>query len=292
MSNISTRRILSDINSLNSHPLDNEGIYWHLDEDNIYNFKALIIGPKDTPYEGGFYFFEFNIPQTYPIDPPKTKYRTQFNNIRFNPNLYTNGTVCLSILNTWNGPSWTPCNTLTSLLMSILGLVFVKHPLTNEPGYEDSSINILDQYNSIIEHESLRGACLYILENIPYGFEVFKDKIEKYFIDHYSEYIEKICNLMQIKHNKNFICGTYNMKLITNYDNILKKFQNMYEKLTGIIPKTPMYLPNISNINVKELKELAKKMDIDIKKNGKNKLKNELYNDVDTIIKSKKSNNI
>jgi hypothetical protein len=28
--------------------------------------------------------------------------------VRFNPNLYINGKVCLSLLGTWSGPSWNP----------------------------------------------------------------------------------------------------------------------------------------------------------------------------------------
>ena len=61
--------------------------------------------------------------------PPNMKYHTQgyLNNhkkndhikIRFNPNLYTNGKVCLSMLNTWKGPGWVPTNTVTNILVAI-----------------------------------------------------------------------------------------------------------------------------------------------------------------------------
>jgi Ubiquitin-conjugating enzyme len=30
--------------------------------------------------------------------------------VRFNPNLYNCGKVCLSLLGTWSGPSWSPAN--------------------------------------------------------------------------------------------------------------------------------------------------------------------------------------
>lgn len=43
--------------------------------------------------------------------------------MRFNPNLYANGKVCLSILGTWDGPSWTPGMTLSSVLLSIQTLL-------------------------------------------------------------------------------------------------------------------------------------------------------------------------
>ena len=43
-------------------------------------FKFLIIGPKDTPYEGGFFIFDMILPSTYPAEPPKVsfKYVTTF----------------------------------------------------------------------------------------------------------------------------------------------------------------------------------------------------------------------
>ena len=34
------------------------GIYLYVNENDIFNNYALIVGPKDTPYFGGFYFFK------------------------------------------------------------------------------------------------------------------------------------------------------------------------------------------------------------------------------------------
>lgn len=46
------------------------------------------------------------------------------------------GKVCLSLLGTWNGPSWTPASTLLQVLVSIQSLILVSEPFFNEPGYE------------------------------------------------------------------------------------------------------------------------------------------------------------
>ncbi len=290
MSSSSVKRILSDITTLNEHPLDTEGVFWDVNESNIYNFKALIVGPKNTPYEGGFYFFDMNLPQSYPLEPPKVKYCTQYNSVRYNPNLYTNGTVCLSILNTWSGPSWTPCNTMTSILISILGLVFVEHPLVNEPGHEGSASNILAQYDNIIEHESIRGATLYMLNHIPSGFEMFKKRIETYFVEHFDDYMGRACKLQKEKDKNTFSCNTYSLNLTTNYTDIIKELQDMYKKLSGKMPPdAPIFLPEFSNTTVKELQGIASKLNLDTKKikdDGKkvNKLKNDLYNDIKIIV--------
>ena len=130
------RRIINDFRDLMKNPLDSEGIYVSYDETNMLSFDVLIIGPEDTPYQNGFYLFKGEFPINYPMMPPKIKFVTTTGNERFNPNLYENGKLCLSILNTWHGPGWTPSNTIRSVLITILGHIFNRFPLMNEPGYE------------------------------------------------------------------------------------------------------------------------------------------------------------
>ena len=79
----------------------------------------MIVGPSETPYFGGFYFFEFKYPGDYPHSPPEVIYKTNGDNIRFNPNLYVNGKVCISLLNTWRGEQWTSCQTITTVLLNL-----------------------------------------------------------------------------------------------------------------------------------------------------------------------------
>jgi hypothetical protein len=57
--------------------------------------------------------------------------------VRFNPNLYNCGKVCLSLLGTWSGPSWQPgTSTLLQVLLSISAMIIVPDPFFNEPSYE------------------------------------------------------------------------------------------------------------------------------------------------------------
>lgn len=62
--------------------------------------------------------------------------------VRFNPNLYNDGKVCLSVLNTWHGrpeEKWNPhTSSLLQVLVSIQSLILVSEPYFNEPGYERS----------------------------------------------------------------------------------------------------------------------------------------------------------
>ena len=214
--NINIKRILKDINDLDKHNLNSHGIYHKTFEDDIYKLKVLMIGPSDTPYENGFYFFDITIPKNYPFTPPKVIYCTQNGKTRFNPNLYVSGKVCLSILNTWSGPQWTSCNSLTTVLLSIQSLVFVKNPLQNEPGFEKETGAQNKTYNNLILYENFNTAIYQMLENIPSSFEYFQSLLTQLFVENYENIKKNIENLM-INDKKVYRCNFYNMKSQANY---------------------------------------------------------------------------
>jgi ubiquitin-protein ligase len=152
------RRLVLDIKSIYHDPLTEQGIYYQHDADNMNIGYAMIIGPKDTPYSDCFFLFKFEFPTLYPNIPPKLTFLTQDtkNNTRFNPNLYTNGYVCLSLLNTWRGEGWTSCQTIRSVLMTLV-TVLNDAPLCNEPNIKKSHPEF-KKYNEIIRYKSYEMA--------------------------------------------------------------------------------------------------------------------------------------
>lgn len=133
------RRIASEVASLfSSLPLSwSSTILLRVDEDRYDFLRACIFGPEDTPYDSGAFVFDIYLPQTYPDVPPKFRLLTTGGGkVRFNPNLYSNGKVCLSLLGTWSGPSWTSTSTILQVLVSIQSLILVPDPYFNEPGFE------------------------------------------------------------------------------------------------------------------------------------------------------------
>jgi ubiquitin-protein ligase len=64
-------RILKDVKQSINNPLSDNGIYYSHDDSDMLKGYALIIGPSETPYFGGNYFFEFNYPNDYPHSPIK-----------------------------------------------------------------------------------------------------------------------------------------------------------------------------------------------------------------------------
>ncbi|KAL3278466.1 hypothetical protein HHI36_013784 [Cryptolaemus montrouzieri] len=142
------------------------GIYVVGDESDIRYVHAIIVGVMDTPYEGGFFYFLLKCPADYPILPPKVKFMTtDAGRVRFNPNLYKNGKVCLSILGTWTGPAWSPAQQISTVLLSIQSLMNEK-PYYNEPGYDrERTPGDAKRYNEYLRHETLRVAVCGMLEN-------------------------------------------------------------------------------------------------------------------------------
>ncbi|KAK9280896.1 hypothetical protein L1049_003787 [Liquidambar formosana] len=104
-------------------------------ETRIDLMRAAIIGPQDTPYSDGLFFFDILFPSSYPAQPPKVFYHSH--GLDLNPNLYPSGEVCLSLLNTWGGcenERWNPKqSTMLQVLVSIQGLVLNAQPYYNEP---------------------------------------------------------------------------------------------------------------------------------------------------------------
>lgn len=117
-----------------------QGIFVRIDETRLDVAKALIIGPEDTPYAHGLFEFDIYLGSEYPIQAPSVKGKTTGGGrVRFNPNLYHCGKVCLSLLGTWPGApeeQWQPnrstlLQVLTSIQCMILG---IDKPYFNEPG--------------------------------------------------------------------------------------------------------------------------------------------------------------
>ncbi|ULT82976.1 hypothetical protein L5515_018160 [Caenorhabditis briggsae] len=183
-----TKRIAKELASIaNALPLNaSNSIYVCYDEGRVDIIKVLISGPDDTPYANGLFEFDVFFPTGYPFSPPKCSFLTTGSgNVRFNPNLYNDGKICLSILGTWEGrpeEKWNPYCSLMQVLVSIQGLIFVKDPYFNEPGFEryqgtERGDEYSRKYNLQIEHATLNYA---IREQLRKPSEHFKEVIEKH----------------------------------------------------------------------------------------------------------------
>ena len=176
-------------------------IFVRTDSENIHLLKALIIGPDETPYSLGCFEFDLCIPDKYPNFPPRCKIVTTGNQtFRFNPNLYANGKVCLSLIGTWPGApeeQWDPkLSTLLQVFISIQSLILVADPYYNEPGCQFSKNDAANiRYNANIRQGTVKFAILGQLKDTK---SAFRDVITTHFKHKREEVIKQ--------------CETYNKK--------------------------------------------------------------------------------
>jgi len=63
-------------------------------EDNLRYFNVMILGPSQSPYEGGVFKLELFLPEEYPMAAPKVRFLTKI----YHPNIDKLGRICLDIL--------------------------------------------------------------------------------------------------------------------------------------------------------------------------------------------------
>lgn len=177
------KRIISEISSFKTGlPLNYESTIWvRIPKNNMNIFTFIISGPKDTPYENGLFEFHAYLPHNYPHVEPKVLIHTTGNgSVRFNPNLYNCGKVCLSLLGTWSGQEsekWNPkTSTFLQVLVSIQSLILVEKPYFNEPGYErdihtDIGNAANKEYNNNLQIQTIKLAMNEQIKNPPPGYE-------------------------------------------------------------------------------------------------------------------------
>lgn len=184
------KRIVHEIQDLKlSLPLTtSSSVFMRYHSTHMDCAQALISGPEDTPYHHGLFLFDILFPETYPQVPPIVNIQTTGGGrFRFNPNLYADGKVCLSLLGTWEGgkdEKWNASeSTLLQVLVSIQSLILVPMPFFNEPGYHttigtpNGDMQNLS-YNRTIKEGVLKFAMIEMLQKPPSNF---KDVVEAHF---------------------------------------------------------------------------------------------------------------
>jgi len=115
------------LKELSKHPVEgfSAGL---LDDSNIFEWEVVIVGPPDTPYEGGLFKATLIFPHEYPMKPPKMKFVSEM----WHPNVYEAGEVCISILHApgedkWGyekaSERWLPIHTVESILVSVISML-------------------------------------------------------------------------------------------------------------------------------------------------------------------------
>ncbi|KAF5730709.1 Ubiquitin-conjugating enzyme E2 35 -like protein [Tripterygium wilfordii] len=101
------RRIIKETQRLLSEPAP--GISASPSEDNMRYFNVMILGPTQSPYEGGVFKLELFLPEEYPMAAPKVRFLTKI----YHPNIDKLGRICLDILK----DKWSPALQIRTVLL-------------------------------------------------------------------------------------------------------------------------------------------------------------------------------
>ncbi|KAH8965239.1 hypothetical protein BDL97_04G107200 [Sphagnum fallax] len=83
----------------------------------------MILGPSQSPYEGGVFKLELFLPEEYPMVVPKVRFLTKI----YHPNIDKLGRICLDIFK----DKWSPAFQIRTILLSIQALLSAPNP--NDP---------------------------------------------------------------------------------------------------------------------------------------------------------------
>jgi len=235
------KRLLKDIQQIMKNPLHDQGIYYKHSEANMMEGWALIIGPKDSLYCNGYYFFKFTFPPDYPHSPPTLEYCTNDGTTRFHPNFYKTGKVCIDILNTWRGEKWSGCQTISSVLLTLISIMD-NEPILNEPGITRTSKDFKN-YHSLIEYRNLSFSIYHLvssIENLQRVVPAMSQESGEHFYGimkaHYIQNKDAIMQRLQVNrgkvlHTEYFYSSLYLFGFKVNYEELVPLFNNLNNNL-------------------------------------------------------------
>ena len=257
------KRILKEIKEMKeSQPLNISLI--PINENDYFNFKGIIIGPDYSPYENGIYYLSIKIPTDYPSKPPKCKFLTKI----FHPNIHSNGSISLDILE----DQWSPALTIPNVLLSISSLL-------SEPNFYNvlcPEVWKLYNANKYEYYKKAREFAEKYADAPPnhkfYYFE-FKERID-YELNHIAE-IQKRYSQMNLNYEQSLI---YKEISIYKINDLKWKAQVGEEQFEIEFPYNyPYSPPNFTLISQKKDKEKEEKIKTIVKSEWNTKI---LINDI------------
>jgi ubiquitin-conjugating enzyme E2 G1 len=122
------------------------------DDEDIFKWELMLIGPSETLYEGGFFNCMLEFPKDFPNMPPAMTFKTPI----WHPNIYPNGKVCISILHPpgddihneaeTSDVRWRPILGVEQIIVSVISML--SDPNDDSPANIDAAVMWRDDRQS------------------------------------------------------------------------------------------------------------------------------------------------
>ncbi len=206
--------------------------------------KALICGASSTPYAHGCYEFDIFCDNNYPREPPKMNLITTGNGgVRFNPNLYACGKVCLSLLGTWRGSAtenWDPkLSTILQVVLSTQAIIMSEEVYFNEPGFENEAGTPEGEkknegYQNIVRYCNIKFA---MLEQIKKPSKGFESVIKRHFFIKKPEILKEVHHWLELADKNEATYGGLVNDHNYNWANQFKATKTKYKEMLEQVVK-------------------------------------------------------
>jgi len=115
------KRLEKELQDIRALSTDDSSVSADAVDGDLTHWKGKMMGPDATPYTGGSFSIDIEIPADYPYNPPKMKFDTKI----WHPNISSQtGAICLDVL----GKEWSPALTIRTALLSIQALLSAPEP--------------------------------------------------------------------------------------------------------------------------------------------------------------------
>ena len=159
------------------------------------------------------------------------EFKTNDGMTRFHPNMYRSGKICLSILNTWRGDQWTGCQSIRTILLTIVSIMD-KMPLLHEPGFTENHPDMI-RYNKIIAFKNIDFSVNSILsKDSGWSIAPFNDMFENEMKSEFKKNRSGIIAILEEKRTETsemVKTNIYSMNIHINWDKTYTKFLEIKE---------------------------------------------------------------
>lgn len=259
----SIRRLGSEIASFRKVlPMHkSSSIFVRVNELDIRKMRVAITGPEGTAYDSGIFVFDLYVPSDYPSTSPLMNIVNQ-GGFRFNPNLYDNGKVCLSLLGTWPPNQWhKETSTLQQVFVSIQGQILVDTPYYNEPHVEahygtKRGDDLNKTYNNHIQYFNMKYTMCEMLKH-PQNYPEFESVVKKHFLSKRKHILETCKKWVDNSFDSNS-SGQHRVAITK------QMFEDQYKELEELLNNLGPTEEQLEQIKVIEnsLSEIEKRVDL------------------------------
>ena len=98
-------------------------------ENNLFEWRCTLLGPNDSPYQGGLFYLRVLFPYDYPQSRPEVRFITPIYHVNVNDkqqygdDIDPLGHVCISTINNWK-----PTLTMKQVFADIFALFYLGNP--------------------------------------------------------------------------------------------------------------------------------------------------------------------